>query len=136
MIANAIYGPPINYAYKANGKESLGKEDFLQLLVLQLRTQDPLEPLKDRDFIAQLAQFNSLEQLINLNETMHSLSVLQALSSSTSLLGKEVVALKEDGEIEGIVRELGFSEEGKIIFTIDSEGEIFEVELGNIKKVR
>ena len=47
----------------------LGKDEFLQLLVCQMKNQDPLEPEKDTDFIAQLAQFSALEQMQNLNET-------------------------------------------------------------------
>ncbi len=47
----------------------LGKDQFLQLLVCQMKNQDPLEPEKDTDFIAQLAQFSALEQMQNLNET-------------------------------------------------------------------
>ncbi len=62
----------------------LGKEEFLQLLVCQMKNQDPLEPEKDTDFIAQLAQFSALEQMQNLNET--------ALNSQAfSLVGKSVI---------------------------------------------
>lgn len=64
-------------AYEKNTKETtertpggeLGKDEFLQLLVCQMKNQDPLEPEKDTDFIAQLAQFSALEQMQNLNET-------------------------------------------------------------------
>lgn len=63
---------------------NLGKDEFLQLLVCQMKNQDPLEPEKDTDFIAQLAQFSSLEQMQNLNET--------ALNSQAfGLVGKSVV---------------------------------------------
>lgn len=47
----------------ATGKSQLGKEDFLQLLVTQLRYQDPLNPMDDREFATQLAQFSTLEQM-------------------------------------------------------------------------
>lgn len=79
----------------------LGKDEFLQLLVCQLKNQDPLEPDKDTDFIAQLAQFSALEQMQNLNET--------ALNSQAfSLVGKSVVInTAEDGEpvkeVSGVV---------------------------------
>lgn len=79
----------------------LGKEEFLQLLVCQMKNQDPLEPEKDTDFIAQLAQFSALEQMQNLNET--------ALNSQAfSLVGKSVVlnttsANGQVNEINGVV---------------------------------
>ena len=49
---------------------TLGKDAFLKMLIAQLRHQDPLNPMDGTAFVAQLAQFSSLEQLTNLNETM------------------------------------------------------------------
>ena len=71
----------------------MGKEDFLTLLVAQLQNQDPLNPDDPTEFTAQLAQFSSLEQLYNLNESMAGLTTAQANSeklSALSLIGKEV----------------------------------------------
>lgn len=79
----------------------LGKEEFLQLLVCQMKNQDPLEPEKDTDFIAQLAQFSALEQMQNLNETVMN-------SQAFSLVGKYVLVntTASDGkvsEVTGVV---------------------------------
>jgi len=63
----------------------LGKNDFLNLLVTQLRYQDPLEPTDDKAFIAQMAQFSSLEQMQNMNGVMTN-------SQAFSLIGKDVTA--------------------------------------------
>jgi flagellar basal-body rod modification protein FlgD len=71
----------------------MGKEDFLTLLVAQLKNQDPLNPDDPTEFTAQLAQFSSLEQLYNLNESMTGLTTAQANSeklAALSLIGKEV----------------------------------------------
>ena len=67
----------------------LGKDEFLQLLVCQMKNQDPLEPNKDTDFIAQLAQFSALEQMQNLNATYEK-------SQAFSLIGKDVIVNTED----------------------------------------
>lgn len=85
---------------KATGSmQILGKDDFLQLLVTQLRYQDPLQPMKDEDFVAQLAQFSSLEQLANLNENQQQALdwdylQMQTINNTmaTSLIGRDVKA--------------------------------------------
>ena len=67
---------------------TMGKHDFLMLLSAQLRYQDPLNPQSDSEFAAQLAQFSSLEQMQNMNETLSAMASYQ----SYSLVGKYVVA--------------------------------------------
>jgi len=79
-------------------KTELGKNDFLNLLVAQLQYQDPLEPTKDSDFVAQLAQFSALEQ-------MESMSTSMAMMQAYDLVGKFVFAtdvLMEDGSTQDI----------------------------------
>lgn len=67
----------------------LGKDEFLKILVTQLQNQDPLNPMDDKDFIAQMAQFSALEQMNNLNSSF-------SLSQAIGLVGKEVVASAQD----------------------------------------
>lgn len=77
------------------GKSELGKEDFLKLLVTQFKYQDPLNPMEDKEFIAQLAQFSALEQQMSTNEKMQSMIDLQAqqqMISAASFIGREVAA--------------------------------------------
>lgn len=74
---------------------ALGKDDFLELLVVQLQNQDPLNPLDDKEFIAQLAQFSSLEQMTNVASGIEDLTetvARQESLSSASYIGKNVVA--------------------------------------------
>lgn len=61
---------------------SMGKEDFLELLVTQLRNQDPMNPMEGQEFAAQLAQFSSVEQLININDTLESQNGNSALTQN------------------------------------------------------
>ncbi len=94
-INNTTYGGASQIA----GNSTLGKDEFLNLLVTQLRFQDPLEPMKDTDFVAQLAQFSSLEQLSNIGASLDNSAQLDYILSqtiantmATSLIGKEVIA--------------------------------------------
>ncbi len=79
--------------------DTLGKDEFLKLLISQLQNQDPLEPMKDQEYVAQLAQFSSLEQLQIMNTTLTQNAQYSALLSqtinntmATSLIGKEITA--------------------------------------------
>jgi flagellar basal-body rod modification protein FlgD len=73
----------------------LGKDDFLKMLIAQLKNQDPLNPQEGAEFAAQMAQFSSLEQLTNLNTTLetqaqNSLNLFNA--QAINLVGKEITA--------------------------------------------
>lgn len=77
---------------------TLGKDEFLQLLVMQMQYQDPLEPQDNGEYIAQLAQFSSLEQMTNLNDSMEKISDVidtigtnATVSQAASLIGKDIV---------------------------------------------
>jgi flagellar basal-body rod modification protein FlgD len=81
------------------GKSVLGKDDFLNLLIVQLRNQDPLDPMKGTEFATQLAQFSSLEQLTNINTNLtESVTTNQLMAQSignslaATMIGKSVKA--------------------------------------------
>lgn len=103
----------------ANTKESndiMGKEDFLTLLVTQLKNQDPLNPDDPTEFTAQLAQFSSLEQLFNLNESMDNMASSVTSSqklSALSLIGKEVTYLGSKFNYDGDPVQVGYSLDGE-----------------------
>lgn len=80
---------------EVTGKDELGKEDFLKLLVAQLEAQDPLSPLEGQEFTAQLAQFSSLEQIVQVNENLESLLDFETSltnASTLNLIGKRIDA--------------------------------------------
>src|SRR5918995_2871453 len=89
-------------------KEAMGQEAFLKLLVAQLQNQDPLNPQENHEFVAQLAQFSSLEQSIGINDRLDALTLQnQGMQNSqiVALVGKEatvkgdIVTLSGQGAI-------------------------------------
>ncbi len=71
-------------------KGQLGKDSFLKLLVTQLQHQDPTKPMEDREFIAQMAQFSSLEQMTNLNNEVRNLVTSSRTAEAYGILGRNV----------------------------------------------
>lgn len=91
------------HSTKAAGKEELGKNEFLELLVAQLNNQNPLEPQSNGDFIAQLAQFSTVEGVEKLNGSMETImsgyQSSQALQAS-SLVGRKVIIPSEKAVVD------------------------------------
>ena len=77
----------------------MGKDDFMQLLIAQLKNQDPMKPMEDKEFITQLAQFSSLEAMDKLTAQMEDLTGSQMLVQAAALIGKQVSAKLETGEV-------------------------------------
>jgi flagellar basal-body rod modification protein FlgD len=101
--ASASSGSAASSIVGAN--QQLGETDFLMLLVTELMNQDPLDPLADRDFIAQMAQLNTLNQTVELNEGIRTMQMLQA----AGLVGRAIEAIGPDGErVVGVVTEVRF----------------------------
>lgn len=80
---------PISAAAAAT-RQQLTQDDFLKLLTTQLSNQDPLKPMEDTQFIAQMAQFSSLQQSTTLTKDFEAFSSAQQISSAQNLLGKTV----------------------------------------------
>lgn len=90
-------------AVRQTGNSSLGKDDFLKILMAQLQNQDPLNPMEDKDFVAQMAQFSSLEQITNMTASIEKLVAAQQTSQMIgfeSFMGKEVVWHKLSEEVD------------------------------------
>ena len=114
MSTSAIGNTALSSLYAASTQTSssksstsstggLGESDFLNLLVTQLKNQDPLNPMSNTDFIAQMANFSSLQQMTSVNTNVSSLLKQQNIANSTAMLGKQVTT--SDGK-SGIVSQV------------------------------
>jgi len=94
----------------------LGKDDFLMLLIGQMRNQDPLNPTDGAQYMAQMTQFSILEQITNLNQTMSAASSNEYDQNAISLIGKEITYMRVVGrELEtfnGKVESVSFTNQG------------------------
>ena len=120
---------------KANERQlELGQDSFMKLLLTQLKYQDPLSPMEDKEFITQLAQFSSLSEMQKLNEAFGELASVQSLASATAFIGKSVTGLSEAGEEISGIAQASLLREGKVYVRVgDSElpiATIREVSLG------
>jgi flagellar basal-body rod modification protein FlgD len=103
----------------------LDRQDFLKLLINQIAQQDPLNPADSSEFLAQLAQFSGLEQMISMNSKLDALALSEAASTSTSmatLIGREVTAI-------GDTVELGETEPAELVFELPADTESLEVSI-------
>lgn len=127
-------GLPVNQAKKKQTLDGtpngLGKEDFLKLLLAQLSNQDPLKPMEDKEFIAQLAQFNTLEQMQQVNQHLVDMLSTQTLAQASALIGKVV----EAGQVSGVVSAVSMVD-GKAKLLVTTGEETAQVALSQVTKV-
>jgi len=84
----------------------MGKDEFLKILIAQLSHQDPTQPMQDKEFIAQMAQFSSLEQMTNVSSEIAKVAALLEKSQAVSLLGRTVEIAAGSRIVEGRVDEV------------------------------
>lgn len=84
--------------------QNLGKDDFIKILITQLTHQDPTAPMEDKEFIAQMAQFSSLEQMTNMAQDFSRLSGMLASGEAAGTLGKNVELVEGDRTVTGVVK--------------------------------
>jgi flagellar basal-body rod modification protein FlgD len=117
--------------------KDLDKDDFLKILITQLANQDPMEPMKDKEFIAQMAQFSSLEQMKNMSGNFEKLSedfsVMASILDSQGapdMLGRDVTLNVDGKEVKGVVDEVS----GKYNPQVRVNGQFYNY--SDIQKIR
>lgn len=95
-------------------KKDMDRDAFFKLLITQLKNQDPLKPMEDKEFVAQMAQFSSLEQMNNMNENMNKFMDVQKINQNSALIGKtverEVTQDDKTKTVKGEVVKVSFEE--------------------------
>lgn len=131
---------------KKEASNVLGKDDFLKLLMTQLQNQDPSNPVEDTEFIAQMAQFSTLEQITNMNSTFERFIELQEqnqLISYHQFIGKDVNWHKltelENGESEviegsGKIQSIQFMD-GNVLFILEDGTELYPANISQINEI-
>jgi len=115
----------------------LGQEEFLRILLTQLRFQDPLKPMDNQQFLAQMAQFSSLAQTAQLNDRVDTLLSIQAATQSIGLIGKMVEVQTESGNKVGAISSLTFADGQPNLTVVTESGEILTgVRLSQVTVVR
>jgi flagellar basal-body rod modification protein FlgD len=131
---------PPNDAAKTDDKKDtpakpggdLGKDAFLKLLVAQLKYQDPMKPMDNTEFLAQTAQFTTVEKLADLATAQQSLLTAQLQLGASNLIGKTVAYIGQDGtEQSGVVTAAAFSGTSPTLRVGDTD-----VALSAVKEVR
>lgn len=89
-LQNTTYKP------KATASADLGQVDFMKLIIAQMRNQNPLEPQSDTDFMAQMAQFEGLNQMKTMAEGIKVLQGVQELTSAAGMIGKTIIGKQVD----------------------------------------
>jgi len=131
MIESALTSPitdanPRADAFSANSSSSssntMGMEDFLQLLTTQIANQDPLEPMKDTEFISQMANVASLENQQKFTQSFTQFAESQSEVAAQAYLGRKVTIETDSGERKSSVAEaVERSDDGQITVTVDGK---------------
>lgn len=105
---------------------SLGIQDFMKILLTQLNYQDPMKPMDNQQFMAQMAQFTTLQQTQQLNANIEKLVVNQAALQSVGLIGKTVSIAQNTGSISGVVTSLNLTGDTPSLSIRTSSGAILD----------
>ena len=114
-------GPTLSSQELAENNSQLKMDDFLQLLTSQITNQDPLEPMKDTEFISQMANIASLEQMQQFTQGFSKFADSHGEMLAQSYLGNHVNISSNDREISGVVEAVDKMDDGSIQIVVDGQ---------------
>jgi flagellar basal-body rod modification protein FlgD len=134
---NTIQTTPTNFSGASKDRNTtgiLGKDDFLKLLVAQLKHQDPMAPTADQEWIGQMAQFSQLEQASNTAQDTSRIANQLGHAGALGLIGRTVSYLDADGNVlTGVVEQVDMAGDGKASLTIDGQAGIDAAEVTQVR---
>jgi flagellar basal-body rod modification protein FlgD len=113
-------------------KQTMDKDDYLKLLIAQLQNQDPTNPMQDREFIAQMAQFSSLEQMTNMASGFQTMAGMLQSGQAAGMLGRDVEIIVSGNVVEGTVEEVTRGDYPQVLvngsyYSIDDVSKVREI---------
>ncbi|HEX8027537.1 MAG TPA: flagellar hook capping FlgD N-terminal domain-containing protein [Vicinamibacterales bacterium] len=121
----------------ATKQNTIKQEDFIKLFLSQLQFQDPLEPVDNREFLAQLAQFSNLEQTRQTSQNTEGLLVMNSSSQALALLNKNVAIEGQGAATSGVVSAVQFTTSGPELTVQTSSGQVLTgIRLAQISLVK
>jgi len=124
MAVDAIGSPLGTQQTELTNNNTINQDDFIKLFLAQLQFQDPMEPVDNREFLAQLAQFSALEQSRQLSQNTADQLTMSAASQAVSLIDRQVEIAGEGGNTSGRVIAVQFGTSGPELSVRDSSGQV------------
>jgi flagellar basal-body rod modification protein FlgD len=126
----------VNSAPSTPQAASIGQDDFLRIMLTQLRFQDPLKPVDNQQFVAQLAQFSALEINRQQSEKVDTLLTIQGADQAIGLLGKNVQAGSQISSTVGEVTAISFASGTPLLTVKTATTTLVDVKLSDVSLVR
>jgi flagellar basal-body rod modification protein FlgD len=105
----------------ASNKFQLKAEDFIKMMVTQLQNQDPMEPAKNEELLAQMSQIGQLQSATDLQSSLKSMVMQNNIGAAGNLIGKKVQGLDEAGDqVEGLVNSVRVEKDKGVFLELDN----------------
>lgn len=138
MAVDAIGAALTNTQTKTLSNSTLNQGDLIKLFLTELQYQDPMDPVNNEQFLAQLAQFASLQESQDMDSNIQNMVFMNSASQSLALLSKQVEMVDQQGHsVDGTISAIQFSTSGPMLTVEKSDGSVVTgVQLAQITLVR